>query len=500
MTNRLQKLIREKFQRYQDIIPEWQSFVESLMRPLPICIWANTLRTDTTNLEKLLARDGVELQAISWYPWGAYRWNSKTGPGRHWTYWTGLYHVQEEASLIPVLLMNPKSNHRLLDLCAAPGGKSAQMAVRLGNRGSLLANDRNRARMSPLNFMLNRLGLVNVSTTVQDGVNYQRKAGLFDGILVDAPCSCEGTVRKSPEVLNKINEKVYLDQQRIQSLLLEKAVHLCKVGGVIAYSTCTFAPEENECVVQRVLDHFRPSVLKLRKIELPGLIFSKGLSRWKDQQFDSQMENALRLYPHQNDTGGFFVAILEKTAECSSDITLRDREDSTRSLVSPITHYSASIDQNAEEIQRCLTYLISRFGFESSMFESWEMFLRRRKQLYISHSEHRIPSLSSISRSGLMLMKSDIKYPKLSTEAAMLFGEKATKHVVDLSEADMKKYMCREDFEISKEACTGYEEAGYVIVRHRKSGVGVAFIRFEPGAKTARLESLYPKNWYENPR
>ena len=494
---RLKRQIENKFERYRELIPDWETFLASAQQPLPTCIWTNTLRIEANALFELLQKEGVELEPVSWYP-GAFRWKSEQSPGRHWTYWAGFFHIQEEASLIPVALLDPRPGHRVLDLCAAPGGKSAQIGVRLANSGTLIANDRNRARMSPLNFVLNRLGLINVTTTVQDGVNYPRKAGLFDRILVDAPCSCEGTLRKNPEILKKISEKVYQDQQRIQTLLLEKAVHLCRVGGRIAYATCTFAPEENENVVQRVLNHFGPSVLRIREISIPGLQFSEGLTQWQADQFSPEMRKSLRLYPHQNNTGGFFVTLLEKVAESSSKITLQGREVSTNAASRAGGFYGDQISQDSDEIIRCRHYLIERFGIPETIFSGVELFLRRRNQLYLCVSDHRVPPLKCVSRTGLMLMKSDPKYPKLSTEAAMMLGSFSVKHVVDLNRSETHRYMRREKQEIHKRYCAGYTEPGYVLVRYAGAGIGMGFLRFEPGRKTGWLESLYPKSWYEN--
>ncbi|MFP4596857.1 MAG: RsmB/NOP family class I SAM-dependent RNA methyltransferase [Persicimonas sp.] len=300
-------------ERYRSIVGDWDGFAEALSRPLPVCVWTNTLRTRPERLSELMQTGGWAAEPVGWYP-GAFRLPPQVSPGKRLEYMAGLYHVQEEVSLIPPVLLEATPDDRVLDMCAAPGNKTAQLAVAMHNRGTLVANDRNYGRIRALRRTIDRLGLANVSVTAYDGANYPPESGSFDKVLVDAPCSCEGTTRKHPEAIEKLSTNYDCRLAGTQRALLRKAVQRCRVGGRVVYSTCTYAPEENECIVSEVLDELGAAV-RLLPARIEGLRSAPGLTSWKQRQFNDEMTNAMRIWPHQNDTGGFFAALLEKTAE-----------------------------------------------------------------------------------------------------------------------------------------------------------------------------------------
>lgn len=301
-------------ERYRPLVDDWEAFCRALSRPLPVCVWTNTLRTTPTRLAAWMDDGGFPVAPIDWYP-GAFRLPAEVSPGNRLEYVAGLYHVQEEVSLIPPVLLDVSASDRVLDLCAAPGNKTAQLAVAMQNRGTLVANDRNVYRLRAVRRLIDRLGVVNTSVTAYDGVNFPRESGYFDKVLVDAPCSCEGTSRKHPEAIPRVSEESYARLAGTQRGLLRKAVQRCEVGGRIAYSTCTYAPEENEMIVDDILGDFGPDTLRVLPARIDGLVSSPGITRWQGQQLSDELEQCLRVWPHQNDSGGFFVALLEKTAE-----------------------------------------------------------------------------------------------------------------------------------------------------------------------------------------
>jgi NOL1/NOP2/sun family putative RNA methylase len=201
--------------------------------------------------------------------------------------------------------LDPHPEEAVLDLCAAPGGKTTQIAQMMKNRGLLVANEASPARIIPLRANCERLGAVNVAVTKYDGRKFPDHQ--FDRVLVDAPCSGEGMARKDLSVFKRCSLNRSLGLQRLQRSLLRKAVAITKPGGVIVYSTCTYAPEENEAVVSRLLDK-----VSLEKVSLPGLKSCPGLDEWDKMQYGDELKCCARYYPHQNDTGGFFVAKLKK--------------------------------------------------------------------------------------------------------------------------------------------------------------------------------------------
>lgn len=301
------------FERYRPLIDDWEAFCEALSRPLPTCVWTNTLRTSPERLVDWMRQGGFCPEPISWYP-GAFRLAADISPGNRVEYVAGLYHVQEEVSLIPPVLLDVSADERVLDLCAAPGNKTAQLAVAMDNRGTLVANDRNVYRLRALRRVIDRLGVVNTSVTAYDGANFPRESGEFDKVLVDVPCSCEGTSRKNPAALEQASDESRSRLAGTQRALLRQAVRRCRPGGRIVYSTCTFAPEENELVVADLLEEFGADTLRLLPARVPGLESSPGITRWNERILPEELAGTMRIWPHQNDTGGFFVALLEKTA------------------------------------------------------------------------------------------------------------------------------------------------------------------------------------------
>ena len=230
-------------ERYYSIVDDIPAFVAAARRPQPLFVWTNTLRTTSRQLVDVLQQDGYDLTPLEWHP-QAFRVICRDGTeslGRHWTYLAGWFHIQEASSMIPALLLDPQPGERVLDLCAAPGNKTALMAQALGNRGTVVANDIFWDRIRPLRSAIDRLGLLNVSVTCHDGTAYSRAAGEFDCVLVDVPCSCEGTSRRFPGLLKRPPTRRIPKRFRKQQLLLESAIRRCRVGGRILYSTCTFS-------------------------------------------------------------------------------------------------------------------------------------------------------------------------------------------------------------------------------------------------------------------
>lgn len=300
------------FDRYRPIIDDWPAFLDALDRPLRPVVWTNELRTTPEALRRRLAADGLDPEPLSWYP-GAWRLAAGARPGKTLAFLCGHYHVQEEVSLLPVVVLDPQPGEDVLDLCAAPGNKTVQSAVRMRGRGSLLANDKSRRRSGLILRNLERLGITCVATSVHDGATLPRSAGPFDRVLADVPCSCEGTTRKNPAVLFR-QALPARARGRGQLDILRLAIRRCRPGGRVVYSTCTYAPEENEEVVDAAVRENEGRV-RLLPARVPGLRSAPGLTAWRDRSYVPEMERAMRIYPHFNDTGGFFVALLERTAE-----------------------------------------------------------------------------------------------------------------------------------------------------------------------------------------
>ncbi|WP_254523797.1 RsmB/NOP family class I SAM-dependent RNA methyltransferase [Natrinema caseinilyticum] len=302
----------EPLERYRSIIDDFDAFRAACKRPLGNAVRVNTIKASVDRTTAALEREGVGYEQADWNP-RVLRLETDS-PGSTWTSFHGFTHGQEEVSAVPPVVLDPEPGERVWDSCAAPGGKTTQLAARMDDRGTVVANDNNLGRISALRFNAERLGATSLAVTNADARTYSLERfdfDAFDRALVDAPCSCEGTIRKNPDALDNWSEGHISSVSGIQKGILRRAVQATRTGGVVVYSTCTFAPEENEAVVQHALE---TESCRLVDFELE-LEHSPGLTAWEDEDFDSSLERATRIYPHQNDTGGFFVAKLEVTAE-----------------------------------------------------------------------------------------------------------------------------------------------------------------------------------------
>ena len=293
----------DHFKRYMDIIPDFDSFTEFLSRPLPITVRINTLKIDRSRLMDRLDRAGIEHEEMGWYPLGLRLGPGIERPGKLIEHLLGYVHIQEEVSMIPPIVLDSRPGEEVLDLCASPGSKTTHISQIMENRGLIIANEPSLSRVTPLRSNCERLGVLNTAITRYDGRRFPDH--LFDRVLVDAPCSSEGMARKDAEMKDRCSLKRSLDLQVLQKGLLKRAVNLTKPGGVIVYSTCTYAPEENEAIVNHVLDDVRAEPVSIR-----GLKGSPGVTEWNGESFSDDLKLCTRYYPHHNDTGGFFVARL----------------------------------------------------------------------------------------------------------------------------------------------------------------------------------------------
>tara|TARA_Y100000310_G_C20547758_1_gene746472 strand:- start:417 stop:1175 length:759 start_codon:yes stop_codon:yes gene_type:complete len=241
--------------------------------------------------------------------------------GRSLEHLLGYYYVQDISSMIPIIILNPKPEEMVLDLCSAPGSKTSQIASKMNNEGTIIANELKLGRIKILASNLERCGVSNTIITKAPGekiCSRLNKEGFeFDKILIDAPCSGEGTIKDikgSKESIkawkiNKINSLC-----KIQKRLFEFALKVLKPGGEIVYSTCTFAPEENEGVVDFILKEFEDIKIE----DITNLIpeefkTHEGITKWQGEKYKPDVKKARRVYPQDNNTEGFFIAKFKKT-------------------------------------------------------------------------------------------------------------------------------------------------------------------------------------------
>ncbi len=225
----------------------------------------------------------------------------------------GYFYVQEFSSMLPPLVLSPNENENVLDIAAAPGSKTTQMAAMMNNSGNLIANDVSFGRVKILAANLQRCGVSNVLVAQHDGVNLCSKLNklnyYFDKILVDAPCTGEGNLRTNLNTCKMFNEKLIKKFANKQKQIVSNTVKILKKGGVLVYSTCTHGPEENEEVIDYLLENFP---LEIEEIKLPVKTRS-GVLEWRGKRYCKDVEKCVRVYPQDENLEGFFIAKLRKT-------------------------------------------------------------------------------------------------------------------------------------------------------------------------------------------
>jgi NOL1/NOP2/sun family putative RNA methylase len=304
MTVAIPEAFRE---RYAGLVDDQEAFFASLLTPLPKSLRVNRLKTTAAEVTARFAGYGIALQQTAWYSDAFVSDNPALGTTLE--HFLGSIYIQELTSMLPPLLVREElmTAKTVLDACAAPGSKTTQLSALMNNRGTIVANDVEYERIRPLKFNLEKSGTLNAVVTNYDLRSFPQTE--FEIVLLDAPCSSEGIFRKNLKQLQMWSPRRIAPAAHRQQQLILKAFDLLADGGVMIYSTCTFAPEENEGVVDYLLRE-RPA--DLAEVSIPGLRLTAGLNEWQGTKFDSRLGLTARVQPHHNDTGGFFLAKVTK--------------------------------------------------------------------------------------------------------------------------------------------------------------------------------------------
>ncbi len=276
---------------------EYPAYLESLERPRAVALRVNPLKGFTGQLP-------FQLESVPWEPMGYY-YDINERPGLHPYHEAGVYYLQEASAMAPVVLLDPQKGERVCDLCAAPGGKSTQIAGRMGGEGFLLCNEINPKRAKILSRNIERLGIANALVTNEHPQNLAKKyPAFFDRVLIDAPCSGEGMFRKEEAAVTDWSLQTVEMCARRQAEILDSGAALVRPGGRLVYSTCTFAPQENEEAVAAFLQ--RHPEFEPEQVDAP----------W----FDRGENGTFRLWPHKLKGEGHFAAVLRKVSGDETEV------------------------------------------------------------------------------------------------------------------------------------------------------------------------------------
>ncbi|XP_004930447.2 25S rRNA (cytosine-C(5))-methyltransferase nop2 [Bombyx mandarina] len=339
-------------------VQELVEFLEASEIARPVTIRTNSLKTRRRDLAQALINRGVNLDPVGkWSKVGLVIYSSTVPIGATPEYLAGHYILQGASSFLPVMALAPQENERILDMCAAPGGKASHIAAIMKNTGALFANDANKERTKAVVGNFHRLGVVNAVICNYDGRQFPEVIKGFDRVLLDAPCTGTGVIAKDPSVKTTKDQKDIQRCFNLQRQLLLAAIDCCNAksstGGYIVYSTCSILPEENEWVVNYAL--------KRRNVKLvpTGLDFgTEGFMKYRHHRFHPSLKLTRRFYPHTHNMDGFFVAKLKKFSNVIPEAVIDDDDKETEGADEE-TVVTNEGDQSTDAISNNVTSKVS---------------------------------------------------------------------------------------------------------------------------------------------
>lgn len=316
-TEKMQRLLGDDYSKYLD------SFAESRYFGLRI----NTLKVTANHFAN---QNIFSLKPVPWCEDGFYYLETER-PAKHPYYHAGLYYLQEPSAMSPGATLPIEPGDRVLDVCAAPGGKSTQLGARLQGEGLLVANDISAGRAKALLKNVELFGIRNGVVMSEPPERLEERfSDFFDKILIDAPCSGEGMFRKEPDMVKNWNEEMLTFCQNEQEKIMESCAKMLRPGGMIFYSTCTFAVEENEKTIAHFLEkHGEFSLVPIEK----NYGFAPGVG---------ELHHCARLYPHKIKGEGHFLALLQKVGE-APQITLAGEIEEKEKDLAPFFAFAKEV-------------------------------------------------------------------------------------------------------------------------------------------------------------
>lgn len=418
---------------------EYKEYEKSLDEKHYSGIRVNTLKITPEEFEKIAP---FPITRIPWIKNGYYydmtSKNQKEQPARHPYYFAGLYYIQEPSAMTPASLLPVTPGDKVLDICAAPGGKSTELGARLCGKGVLVSNDISNSRAKALLKNIELFGIRNpVIASEAPGKLVDYFPEYFDKILVDAPCSGEGMFRKSPAIMKNWEQYGVGYYNKLQKEIIIQAAKMLKPGGYLLYSTCTFSPEENEGTISYLLEQFPEfqvvNPLTDSSVSYEG--FSKGRPEWVNGP--EELTNCIRLWPHKIKGEGHFIALLRK-GDPSGEVKQAGSENGQG---------KAKLTKEAEDFLAGLSIPVKE-----------ENLMVKEDRLYLLPEE--LPALKGLRllRQGLLLgeMKKGRFEPSQALACALYQGD--YKKTIDLNSGspEVIKYLKCETIEGSSPYGDGY--------------------------------------------
>lgn len=332
---------------------EYEDFLKGYERTRHYGLRVNRTKLSADKFERMSLYD---LKKVPWID-NAFEYDESVSPAKHPYYFAGLYYLQEPSAMTPANLLPIEPGDRVLDLCAAPGGKATELGAKLNHTGLLVANDISNSRAKALLKNIELFGIPNVLVTSEPPEKLAGKfPGFFDKILIDAPCSGEGMFRKNPGMMKDWDTYGPKHYSELQRSIVPHAIRMLKPGGMLLYSTCTFSPEENEGTVKFMLE-LDP---ELEVMEIPNRY--EGFAPGRPELIESgteELKNCVRIWPHKMNGEGHFIALLHKKGESVQTTEKPRKEKALPALLQEfMKDCTYPINGNDIEIQEDRVYLM----------------------------------------------------------------------------------------------------------------------------------------------
>jgi NOL1/NOP2/sun family putative RNA methylase len=415
---------------------EYEAYEKSLSTPAYHGLRVNTAKI---SVEEFLQISPFELKPVPWCENGFY-FDEKEQPAKHPYYYAGLYYIQEPSAMTPASVLPIEEGDCVLDICAAPGGKSTELAAKLHGTGLLVSNDISNSRAKALLKNLELFGVPNMLVISEpSNVIADRFEGFFDKILIDAPCSGEGMFRKSASMV-KAWENNGVDMfVNLQQSILREMVRALKPGGTLVYSTCTFSPDENE----QAMDYLLELDSNLELVELPMYEgFDSGHPEWS-RTGNPDVTKCRRIWPHRVHGEGHFVAMLRKknTGE-----------------IHGVNWYHPARVKLPDEVQEFLGHI--RWDFDISRME-----LQKDRLYYLPKQMPSVKGLRML-RNGLFLgeIKKNRFEPSQSLALALQAEEFDQSISLPVEDERVIRYLKGETIELEREAANAGIKSGLVLL------------------------------------
>lgn len=407
---------------------EYRRYLDCFNEPRHYGLRVNTAKIPVEDFVKIAP---WPLKPVPWIRNGFYYDGEQVQPAKHPYYYAGLYYLQEPSAMTPADRLPVEPGDRVLDVCAAPGGKATELGAKLNGSGMLAANDLSNSRAKGLLKNIELMGIGNVLVLSEEpGKLIPYFTEYFDKILIDAPCSGEGMFRKDRKMIRAWEEHGPAFFAKIQRSIITQAAQMLKPGGMILYSTCTFSPEENEQTIEYLLQEYPEFEL----CEIEGYEgFSNGIPE-ASVSGDERLRRTVRIFPHRMEGEGHFLALLKKggKAPAGVDVGKADRQpvpSRKRALPDELCEFLSGVDRE----------------FDAARFD-----IRGDKVYYMPEG---LPALNGVRflRTGLLIGELKKRRFEPSQAFAMNLKKEEYRAFIDLSASDERvvRYLKGETLDVS---------------------------------------------------